>query len=396
MKRIGNLYKKIISLENLELADLRARRGKKDQYGIRAHDLNREANLLRLHAQLQDLAYRTSGYTTFRIFEPKEREIFRLPYFPDRILHHAILNILEPVFRASFTANTFSCIKGRGIHGALRAVKGALREPEATRYCLKLDIRKFYPSIDHRVLKTLLRRKFKDPDLLSLLEEIIDSAPGVPIGNYLSQYFSNFYLSGLDHWIKQDRGVAHYFRYMDDIVILGPDKPALHRLLAEIGAYLQVRLHLEVKSNYQVFPVAARGIDFVGYRIYHSHVLLRKSIKKRFARMVERRPRLASFVSYYGWACHCNSRHLLKKLNPSMLKEILPQHGNMTIFRAEKRAHMAPRIASEFTMSGVRYYKDDLGGVHDADTYDRVFGKKTPPVVMAAKKSKFSRRQPWK
>lgn len=312
MKRIGNLHGKITSLENLFLADRRARKGKKDQYGVQRHDCSWQANLYSLHHRLRTRGYETSPYKTFTIREPKERLIFALPYFPDRITHHAILNVLEPIFRGMFTADTYSCVRGRGIHGAVRNLKKALRDEAGTTYCLKIDIRKFYPSVDHGILKALLRRKFKDPDLLWLLEEIIDSAPGLPIGNYLSQYFGNFYLNGFDHWIKEKKRWPYYFRYMDDMVFLAGNKEELHALLEEIRSYLRDHLRLDLKPNYQVFPVEARGIDFVGYQFFHRYTLLRKSIKQSFARMAIRRPKLASFAAYNGWAFHCNSRHLLK------------------------------------------------------------------------------------
>lgn len=316
MKRKSNLYPQIISMENLHLADEKARKGKANSYGVRVHDRNREANLLDLHEKLKSNTYRTSDYTTFKVYEPKEREVYRLPYFPDRIVHHAIMNVLEHLFVSVFTADSYSCIKGRGIHAAAKAVKKALQETEGTVYCLKLDIKKFYPSIDHWTLKTLLQRKIKDSQLLSLLFEIIDSAPGLPIGNYLSQYLANFYLTYFDHWIKEKKAVRYYFRYADDIVILSRCKAELHKLRADIAHYLSAELKLTVKENYQVFPVAARGIDFVGYRFYHTHTLLRKRIKKNFARMVARRRNPASVASYKGWAKHCNARHLLKKLLP--------------------------------------------------------------------------------
>lgn len=312
MKRINNLYEKIISIENLMLADERARKGKKDQYGIKLHDMNREANILSLHQLLKDKKYRTSEYSVFKVYEPKEREVYRLPYFPDRITHHAIMNVLEHIFVSVFTADSYSCIKGKGIHAAANGVKEALKDVNGTIYCLKLDIKKFYPSVDHWTLKTLLNRKFKDKDLLWLLYEIIDSAEGLPIGNYLSQYLANFYLTYFDHWIKEEKLVKYYFRYADDIVILSHSKEELHGLLAEIRTYLHTRLKLTVKDNYQVFPVASRSIDFVGYRFYHTHTSLRKSIKKNFARMLAKRRNPASIASYYGWAKHCNSRHFLK------------------------------------------------------------------------------------
>lgn len=314
MKRIDNLYDSIISVDNLKLADEKARKNKAKTYGVTRHDLNRDNNILALHETLKSGGFRTSQYSVFKIYEPKEREVYRLPYYPDRIVHHAILNVLESYFTAWFTADTYSCIKGKGIHAAVKAVKTALRDKENTVCCVKLDIRKFYPSIDHWILKTQLEHKIKDYRLLALLFEIIDSAPGVPIGNYLSQYFANYYLTGFDRWVKEKKRVKYYFRYADDLIILAPDKPTLHGLVHDIRQYLKTELKLEVKPNYQVFPVAARGIDFVGYRFYHTHTLLRKRIKKNFARMLKKNPNKASIASYMGWAKHCNSRHLLKKL----------------------------------------------------------------------------------
>lgn len=314
MKRIGNIYQKICCIENLMLADSIARKGKLNQPGVIAHDHNRQQNILTLHNMLINKTYGTSEYTTFTIFEPKERLIFRLPYYPDRIVHHAVMNVLEPIFISVFTNDTYSCIKNKGIHAAASAVRKALKDVEGTQYCLKLDIRKFYPSVDHEVLKSLLRKKFKDQDLLWLLDGIIDSADGLPIGNYLSQYFANFYLSYFDHWIKEIRCVKHYFRYADDIVILHYNKPYLHDLLYEIRTYLLNNLKLHVKGNYQIFPVNARGIDFVGYVFYHTHVRLRKSIKKNFARMLSKNPNQASIASYMGWLKHCDGVNLAKTL----------------------------------------------------------------------------------
>jgi RNA-directed DNA polymerase len=314
MKRLTNLYQQIYSLENLKEADEKASKGKSKQYGVFVHRKNQEQNLLKLQEMLIQKTFKTSLYTVFKVYEPKERDVFRLPYYPDRISHHAIMNVLEPIFLSVFTKDTYSCIKGRGIHAAADAVKKALRDVEGTRYCLKLDIKKFYPNIDHHILKSLLRKKIKDKDLLWLLDEIIDSADGVPIGNYLSQYFANFYLTFFDHWIKEVKRVKYYFRYADDIVILDSNKPSLHILLADIKSYLTENLNLTVKENYQVFPVAARSIDFVGYRFYHTHTLLRKSIKQNFARMIAKRKNHASIASYTGWAKHCNSNNLLKKL----------------------------------------------------------------------------------
>lgn len=317
MKRIGNIFQEIASLENLIVADGKAQKGKSKQYGVITHNKNQEPNIQKLHEMLIEKTYKTSKYDVFKVYEPKERDVFRLPYFPDRITHHAIMNVLEPIFVSVFTSDSYSYIKGKGIHAASRNVKKALKNVEETEYCLKLDIKKFYPNIDHDILKTLLRRKFKDSDLFWLLDEIIDSAPGLPIGNYLSQYFANFYLTYFDHWLKEEMKVKHYFRYADDIVILSGDKNFLHSIFGEIRKYLKEKLKLEINQNYQIFPVKSRGIDFVGYKHFHTHTLLRKSIKKRFARMLKRNPKRESIASYTGWTKHCNSKNLIKKLLPN-------------------------------------------------------------------------------
>ena len=329
MKRLGNLYEKIISLENLRLADEKARRGKANTYGVRFHDRNREANIIALHEMLRTKSFRNSEYETFTIFEPKEREIFRLPYYPDRILHHAIMNVLEPIWVSIFTTDTYSCIKKRGIHGAMRKVKQAMKDRENTRYCLKIDIRKFYPSIDHDVLKSIVRKKIKCKDTLWLLDEIIDSAAGVPIGNYLSQYFANLYLAYFDHWIKEVKRVKYYFRYADDMVFLASSKEELHSLLADIKEYMK-DLKLDLKGNEQVFPIGenrsdkhGRGLDFIGFVFYHHQTLMRKSIKKNFCRAAAKWNRkdnvkledyLQALCSWFGWAQYSNSRYLMKKV----------------------------------------------------------------------------------
>ena len=314
MKRINGLYEKIYSIENLKLADSIARKGKLKQFGVIEHDKNHEENINKLHEMLKNKTYKTSKYTTFKIFEPKERLIFRLPYYPDRIIHHAIMNILEPIFVSTFIINTYSCIKGRGIHAAFNAVKTALKNIDETQYCLKLDIKKFYPSIDNNILKNLLRKKFKDNDLLWLLDEIVDSTQGLPIGNYMSQTFANFYLSYFDHWLKEEIKIKYYFRYADDIVILSDNKQYLHKVLFDIKSYLNDNLKLTVKNNYQIFPVDKRGIDFIGYVFRHSYILLRKSIKQNFARMIKNNKNKQSIASYKGWSMHCDSKNLLNKL----------------------------------------------------------------------------------
>ena len=308
-------------MDNLNEAYLKARKGKATTYGVMLFEKYMESNMIKIQQDLMAGIYRTSECSVFNVYEPKERTVFRLP-FRDRVVHHAIMNILEPIWVSIFISQTYACIKERGIHGVLKLLKKDLSDIENTRYCLKMDIRKFYPSIDHEILKQIIRKKIKDGCLLTLLDEIIDSAPGVPIGNYLSQYFANLYLSYFDHWLKEVKRVKYYYRYADDMVILSSNKDELHKLLNDIQGYLSDKLLLELKRNYQIFPVESRGIDFVGYVFYHTHIRLRKSIKQRFCRKaaklnkqsIEAKEYRIRIAPWLGWAKHCNSKHLIRKI----------------------------------------------------------------------------------
>ncbi|HEY5508428.1 MAG TPA: reverse transcriptase/maturase family protein [Paludibacter sp.] len=321
MKRINNLFDKVVTKDNLMLAYQKARKGKSGQYGVKIFEKNVERNIDQLYDELRSGTYKTSEYSVFKIYEPKEREIFRLP-FKDRVVHHAIMNVMETIWVSVFISQSYACIKGKGIHGVLKAIKRDFDDVKNTTYCLKLDIKKFYPTIDHEILKSIIRKKIKDTKLLNLLDGIIDSAPGVPIGNYLSQFFANLYLSYFDHWMKEEKQIKYYYRYADDIVILAPDKPYLHGLLIDINDYMVDKLNLKVKGNYQVFPVDVRGIDFVGYVFRHTHILMRKSIKVRFCRKAAKLNKKDLDAKQYkmqispwiGWAKHCNSIHLQKKI----------------------------------------------------------------------------------
>ena len=324
MKRINNVYDKICDLDNIEKADNKARKCKRKQYGVIKHDKNRAEDNFDLFLDLSLENYKTSKYSTFKVYEPKERLIFRLPYYPDRITHHAIMNIMEPIWMKVFTKDTYSCIKGRGIHTLARQLKHDLQnDKEGTKYCAKMDIKKFYPSIDHEILKMIIRKKIKDKKLLKLLDEIIDSADGVPIGNYLSQYFANLYLAYFDHWIKEVLKVKHYYRYADDIVLLSDDKDQLRRWVIAIRIYLKENLKLELKSNYQIFPVEVRGIDFVGYVFRHNYIKIRKGVKLRLMKLVRlyKDDKISqekfeqSVTSYFGWLKYCNSKNLLRKIH---------------------------------------------------------------------------------
>lgn len=301
MKRVGNLFDKIVTKENLELALKRAVRGKSKQYGVKKFRLEQLDELL---VTLKNEEFKTSKYKTFQISDGKVRDIHSLPFYPDRVLHHAILNILEPIFIKIFTADTYSCIKGRGVHKASFKLREYLKSD--VKYCLKLDIKKFYPSVDNNILKVLLRKKFKDKKLLKLLDNIIDSNHGLPLGSYTSQFLANFYLSYFDHWVKERLRIKMYLRYCDDIIILSDDKEELWGYFHSIREYLEDNLKLTIKDNYQVFPIDVRGIDWCGYKHYSTHVLIRKSIKKKYIKNNIKK-------NHHGWLKHCNSINLRNK-----------------------------------------------------------------------------------
>lgn len=317
-------------MDNLILAHHNARKGKTWYKEVKNIDANPDPFLKELQNLLINHAYQTSEYETFMKKEHgKEREIFKLPYFPDRICQWAVLQVIEPILMKFFTKDTYSAIPGRGIHECLKNVNKAMQcDIPNCQYCLKMDARKFYPSINHDILKGIYRKLFKDKELLWLLDEIIDSTPGdtgIPIGNYLSQYSGNIYLTPFDHWIKEEKRVKYYFRYMDDIVIFSHSKEKLHCLKNEIDEYFNKKLKLTVKNNWQIFPTYVRGVDFVGYRSFMNFKLLRKSTCKDFKRKMKHinNKRLhgkqvnhsewCATNSYKGWLIHCNSYRLQKK-----------------------------------------------------------------------------------
>jgi len=334
MKRYGNLYSKICDIDNIRLAHANARRGKGKYKDVQAVDADPETYFKQVQILLKTKTFVNSSYRTFKkIDKGKEREIFSLPYFPDRIIHHCILQIIEPIWKKTLIRDTYSSIKGRGIHEGWKRVIKALKDTDNTRYCLKMDIRKFYPSVNHDVLKQIVRKKIKCKDTLWLLDEIIDSTEGIPIGNYLSQYFGNMYLSGLDHYIKEDLGCKHYFRYCDDMVILAESKEGLRVLLKDVDRYVERKLQLTLKSNYQIFPVTVRGLDFLGYRFFHTSIKLRTTIAKNFKRKIHTVKRswqylspttvLHGVMSYNGWLKYSNGRALQRSYVDDKIKAVV-------------------------------------------------------------------------
>lgn len=310
-------------MNNIKRAHMNARKGKSHYHEVQMVNANEELYLSKIQDMLLNKTFINSEYTTFmKLDSTKERKIFKLPYFPDRIIHHCIVQVLEPIWMKSLIADTYSSLKGRGIHKGVKRIKKALVDKENTTYCLKIDVRKFYPSIDHDILKQILNAKIKDPDVMWILNEVINSTDGVPIGNYLSQHFGNLYLSSFDHWMKEKQGCKYYFRYCDDVVILHNDKKYLAELCLNVSEYLEKILKLQLKSNWQVFPVDIRGIDFLGYRFYHTHTTLRKSTTKNFKKAITQIKRsnpktigmVNSIMSYHGWMNYADCHNLKTRL----------------------------------------------------------------------------------
>ncbi len=349
MKRFSNLFLQIVDTDNLLTAHLNARKGK-SQYG-EVQMVNRNPSMFigEIQRLLISKTFTTSPYELKEIFEPKQRTIYKLPNYPDRIVQHAVMQVIQPIWDRVFIYDLYSAIPGKGLHAGSYRLRKFLKDEPHTQYCLKFDISKFYPSMNHDVLLNLIKKKIKCKDTLWLLENVIRSTPGVPIGNYLSQYFGNIYMNEFDHWLKEEKGMRYYLRYCDDGVILHADQQVLKDLLVEIREKLG-ELHLTLNPKTSIFPVDRCGIDFLGYRHYRDYTLLRKSSARNFKRKIKNIERksggmipesvICSVMSSIGWLKHCDSYHLLKRLvldNPKLLKIVQENSLKMNITNPLRR-----------------------------------------------------------
>jgi RNA-directed DNA polymerase len=323
MKRVGNLWDKICDLENLRLAHKNARKGKAHYSEVQMVNSNEEQYLLALQKQLVDKTFTTSSYTIFDKFDGRKvRTLYKLPYYPDRIVQHALLQVVGPIWTASFIRDTFQSIPCRGTHDARKRVEKVIKTTPNL-YALKFDISKYYPNVDNDRLKQEIRRKIKCKNTLWLLDNIIDSEKGIPIGNYTSQYLGNVYLSRFDWWVVQTLKPKAYFRYCDDIVILADTAAKCHQLKDICFEKLKTNYLLTIKSNWQVFPVEVRGLDFVGFVFRNRQTTIRKSISKNFkskARLIGKSSQklppqkiVSGLSSYWGWCKHVNAKQLWYK-----------------------------------------------------------------------------------
>ena len=340
MKRVGHLYEQITDLENIKLAIHNASRRKRSRPSVQKVLEDPDRAALNIQKILMSGTYEPSPYFVQEIIDnssSKRRKIFKPMFYPDQIIHWAVMQVIQPILSRGMYYYSCGSIPGKG--GALgsRALKKWIsKDPRNTKYCIQIDVSKFYPSIDQGILKQMLRRKIKDECRLSILDAIIESTDaGLPIGNFTSQWLANFYLDGLDHYIKEQLGVKYYIRYMDDGILLGRNKKQLHRIRIQIVNYLK-SIGLNMKGNWQVFKVDSRPIDFPGYRFYRDHTTLRRRNALRIRRRVKKaakKPVLryldaCAIISYLGWIYHSNSyryrqRYILPFVEIRKLKEVI-------------------------------------------------------------------------
>lgn len=325
MKRTGNIYEKVCELENIKMAIIKASAGKRNRQHVRKA-LNRlSAYAGMVQKLLVEKSYVPSPYTIKTVRDgpaQKERIIYKPRFYPDQIIHWALMLQLQETIMRGMYEYTCGSVPGRGTSHAQKALRRWMdADYRGTKYCLKMDVSKFYPSIDLTVLKQMFRKRIKDQDCLWLIDTIIDSnQQGLPIGNYTSQWFSNFFLQGLDHYIKEELKISYYVRYVDDLVLLGGNKKELHTARLAIDGYLH-GIGLNMKQNWQVFLISTRAIDFLGFRFYRNRTTLRKRnalrIRRRLAKIGKKETLsytdACAVISYWGWLKRSDSHRFYHK-----------------------------------------------------------------------------------
>ncbi len=335
MKRYGNLFEKIVTFENLLLASKNAIRGKKDKRAVASFYFHLENEILSLQSELLSGNYHPRPYKQFEVKEPKVRKICSSD-FRDRVVHHAICNFMEPIFESKSIYDSYACRQDKGAHSAVKRCQAFTRR---FGYYLKCDIRKFFESIDHDILKSILQRTFKDPKLLSLLNIIIDHrvegnlpGKGLPIGNLTSQHFANYYLGFLDHFIKDRLQIPGYVRYMDDFISFSNDKASLNRLLSEIENFTENVLKLKLKDKVTIIAPVSEGVPFLGFRVFPGLIRIKRENLVRMRKKVHQKEQLylegkipeqsliQSVNSIVGHVAHVNSRSARRRIFEKSLK----------------------------------------------------------------------------
>lgn len=341
MKRIGHitnqsgervtLAEAMADYANVQKAYNKARKCKRYRKDVLIFTKDKEDNLETVRNDILGLSYEPSEYRYFKVYEPKERQIMALPFY-DRVVQHAINNVLEPIFNQRFIFHSYACRKTKGMHAASDTLQEWLYEwqkfhQDQPLYAIKADIHHYFQSINHDVLKAEIRKVIKDAGALVLIDRIIDhngqmpDGIGIPVGNLTSQLFANIYLNKLDQYIKHTLGAKYYMRYMDDFILLSPDKEQLRHWLEDIERFLRDELKLELNPKTTILA-AKNGIDFVGYKHRATHRKVRpdsvkrikKTIKKYESGKITKEQLQKSIASWTGHAGHADSYNLRKKV----------------------------------------------------------------------------------
>lgn len=350
MKTLKNVFEQVVDYDNLYRAYLNARLCKRYRYEVLNFSAHLEDNLVKLQKELIERTYTLGKYREFYIYEPKKRLVMAQP-FKDRVVQWAIYQVLNPVFAQGYITDSYACIKERGTHKAVKRLHYWLRQvgkkPEKY-YFLKLDISKYFYRIDHDVLMGILKRKIHDDDMIFLLDKIVNSSEtnfglppgkspgevkrsdrvsekGMPVGNLSSQMFANLYLNELDQYCKRTLGIHFYVRYMDDVIILHQDKDQLHEWKRIIDTFLKEKLQLDLNEKTCIRPITL-GVEFCGYKIWNTHIKLRKSTALKMKRNLKKLQKeyaagevtveeaKQTISSYLGILKHCDSYSLKRTI----------------------------------------------------------------------------------
>lgn len=317
MKSYNHLYEKFISDENIELAIKKASKGKKDRPSVKRRLENPN---FRAEIKAYAMNFKNKPHKPKEIYDgiQRKKRTIIVPTFDEQVIHHMVVNVLTPIFMRGMYTHSYGSIPKRGAHKGKKVIeKWIRRDSKNCKYCLKMDIRKYFDSIPHDIYLRKLRSIIHDERFMAVLTEITEVIPqGIPLGFYTSQWTANWYLTELDHYIKEELGAVHYIRYMDDMVIFGSNKKKLHQIRVDIGEYLKA-LGLELKGNYQVFKFnyddRYRFLDFMGFKFYRNKTTLRRSIYFKAVRKAQKlRKRktvysIRQMLSYLGWITHTDT-----------------------------------------------------------------------------------------
>ena len=320
MKSYNHLWEEFVSYKNIALAVRNASKGKRNRKSVKRwlDDKNLIPKIKR-YAE----SFHNAKHTPKQIYDgiQRKKRTIIVPTFPEQVIHHMVVNVLKPIFIRGMYEHSYGSIPNRGGHKGMKQIKKWIKHGGRNcKYCLKMDIRKYFESIPHEIYLRKLRKIIHDKNFMGVLEEltsVIKSGKGIPLGFYLSQWTANWYLQGLDHYIKEQLKAVYYIRYMDDMVVFGANKRVLHRLRINIRDYLHEKLGLEMKRNWQVFLFdyakngkhKGRPLDFMGFKFYRNKVTLRKSIMIKAARKARKiykseKPSiyaLRQILAYLGW-----------------------------------------------------------------------------------------------